>query len=109
MVLKFKVGLKSLLQQGLSEPEFNGDLIYKLRKIVSRADLIFLISSEKLSCVTNVLDIGVGRGGQRGASPPPPNNLRGGQHTLWSPNNPPTFSFNSYVKQEKSQMYQVEG
>ena len=33
----------------------------------------------------------------------------GGQHTLWPPNNPPAFSFNFYVKREKSQMYQVEG
>ena len=38
MVSKFKVGIKSLLQQVLSEPELYGDLIYKLRKIVSRAD-----------------------------------------------------------------------
>ena len=36
LVSKFKVGLKSLLQQGLSEPEFYGDLVYKLRKFVSR-------------------------------------------------------------------------
>ena len=32
LVSKFKVGLKSLLQQGLSEPEFYNDLVYKLRK-----------------------------------------------------------------------------
>ena len=32
-VSKFNVGLKSLLQQGLSEPEFYGDLVYKFRKI----------------------------------------------------------------------------
>ena len=38
LVSKFKVGLKSLLQQGLSEPEFYGDLVYILRKIVSWAD-----------------------------------------------------------------------
>ena len=38
LVLKFKVGLKSLPQQCLSEPEFYGDLDYKLRKIVSRSD-----------------------------------------------------------------------
>ena len=38
LVSKFKVGLISLLQQGLSEPEFYGDLVYQLRKIVSRAD-----------------------------------------------------------------------
>ena len=38
MVSKFKFGLKSLLQQGLSEPEFYGDLVYKLRRNASRAD-----------------------------------------------------------------------
>ena len=37
LVSKFKVGLKSILQQGLSEPEFYGNLVYKLRKTVSRA------------------------------------------------------------------------
>ena len=31
LVSKFNVGLKSLLQQGLSEPEFYGDLVYKFR------------------------------------------------------------------------------
>ena len=34
LISKFKVGLKSLLRQGLSEPEFYGDLVYKLKKIV---------------------------------------------------------------------------
>ena len=29
---RFQVGLKSLLRQGLSEPEFYGDLVYKLKK-----------------------------------------------------------------------------
>ena len=32
LVSKFSVGLKSLLHQGLSEPEFYGDLVYKLKK-----------------------------------------------------------------------------
>ena len=46
---------------------------------------------------------GVGRGGGGGGGDSPPNNLRwGGQHTLWPPNNPPTFSFNFYVKPEKN-------
>ena len=31
-------GLKTLLHQGLSEPEFYGDLVYKFKIIVSRAD-----------------------------------------------------------------------
>ena len=30
---KINVGLKSLLQQGISEPEFQGDLVYKFKKI----------------------------------------------------------------------------
>ena len=30
----FELELKSLLRQGLSEPEFYGDLVYKLKKIV---------------------------------------------------------------------------
>ena len=38
LVSKFKVGLKSLLQQSLSEPEFYGDFVYKFRKIVKMAD-----------------------------------------------------------------------
>ena len=38
LIAKFSVGLGSLLQQGLSEPEFCGDLVYKLKRIRSMAD-----------------------------------------------------------------------
>ena len=38
LVSKFSVGLKTLLHQGLSEPEFYGDVVYKFKKIVGRAD-----------------------------------------------------------------------
>ena len=55
LVSKFNVGLKTLLHQGLSEPEFYGDLVYKFKKIVSRAD--FSDQFKKISFVTNVLDI----------------------------------------------------
>ena len=55
LVPKFNVGLKTLLRQGLSEPEFYGDLVYKFTKIVGRAD--FSDQFKKLSFVTNVLDI----------------------------------------------------
>ena len=34
LISKFQIGLKSLLRQGLSELEFYGDLVYKLKKIV---------------------------------------------------------------------------
>ena len=33
LISKFNVGLKSPLHQGLSEPEFYGDLVYKFKKI----------------------------------------------------------------------------
>ena len=35
---KYNVGLKTLLPQGLSEPEFYGDLMYKFRKIIGKND-----------------------------------------------------------------------
>ena len=57
---KFIVGLKTLLHQGLSEPEFYGDLVYELKKKM-KIGLIFLISSEKLSYVTNGYNINIMR------------------------------------------------
>ena len=57
---KFNVGLKPLLHQGLSELEFYGDLVYKLKKKKKKkmkVGLIFQFSSEKLLYVINVLDI----------------------------------------------------
>ena len=47
LVSKFNVGLKTLLHQGLSEPEFYGDLIYKFKKKL-KVGLIFLINSKQL-------------------------------------------------------------
>ena len=38
---KFNVGLKSLLREGLSEPEFYGDLVYKFKKLIGRNDFSF--------------------------------------------------------------------
>ena len=34
LISRFQIGLKSLLRQGLSEPKFYVDLVYKLKKIV---------------------------------------------------------------------------
>ena len=36
--IKINMWLKSLLKQGLSEPEFYGDLVYKFKKIVGPYD-----------------------------------------------------------------------
>ena len=38
LVSKFNVGLKSLLLQGLSEPEFYGDLVNKFKKVRGMTD-----------------------------------------------------------------------
>ena len=38
LVSKFNVGLKPPLHQGLSEPEFYGDLVYKFKTNEGRAD-----------------------------------------------------------------------
>ena len=38
LVSKYNVGLKTLLLQGLSEPQFYGDLVYKFRKIIGKYD-----------------------------------------------------------------------
>ena len=38
IVSKYNVGLKTLLPQGFSEPEFYGDLVYKFRIIIGKND-----------------------------------------------------------------------
>ena len=37
-VEKYNVGQKTLLQQGISEPEFYGDLLYGFGEVVGRSD-----------------------------------------------------------------------
>ena len=44
---KYNVGLKTLLLQGLSEPEFYGDLVNKFRKKLL-VKMIFFIISKKI-------------------------------------------------------------
>ena len=36
LVVKYNIGLKTLLQQGISEPIFYGDLVYKFKWIVGK-------------------------------------------------------------------------
>ena len=60
LISKFQVGLKSLLRQGLSEPDFYGNLVYKLKKIVGSnnfsAQFIKIISHyKKIGYNINVL------------------------------------------------------
>ena len=36
LIVKFNIGLKTLLHQGISEPIFYGDLVYKFKRIVGK-------------------------------------------------------------------------
>ena len=36
LIVKYNVGLKTLLQQGIKEPIFYGDLVYKFKRIVGK-------------------------------------------------------------------------
>ena len=40
-ISKYNVRLRVLLRDGLSEPEFYGDLVYKFRKPIGRNDFSF--------------------------------------------------------------------
>ena len=52
---KYSVSLKTLLQQGILEPEFYGDLVYRFRKIVGKSN--FSDNSENLLTVIKELAI----------------------------------------------------
>ena len=52
LISKYNVGLKTLLGEGLSEPDCYGDLVYKFKKHIGRD--FFLFSSEKSLHVTDV-------------------------------------------------------
>ena len=41
LIVKYSIGLKTLLQQGISESVFYGDLVYKFKKIVESLILGF--------------------------------------------------------------------
>ena len=41
LISKFNVGLKTPLREGLSEPEFYGDLFYKFRKLIGGNEFAF--------------------------------------------------------------------
>ena len=60
LVSKFNVGLKSLLQKGISEQEFYGDLVYKFKKIMGRTDFsdqfrIIIIRHKRIGYDLNVM------------------------------------------------------
>ena len=57
---KYNVGLKTFPLQGLSEPEFYGDLAYKFRKIIGKIDFPYhfkkiIVRYKKIGYNKNVL------------------------------------------------------
>ena len=58
LISKFNVGLKSLLLEGLSEPEFYDGLVYKFKKIMRRTDFYDqfrkILIRQKLKCHATV-------------------------------------------------------
>ena len=41
LISKFNVGLKAYFRDGLSEPVFYGDLVYKFKNLIGRSDFYF--------------------------------------------------------------------
>ena len=40
LIVKYNIGLKTLLQQGISEPMFYGDLVYKFKELLENLILV---------------------------------------------------------------------
>ena len=60
VVSKYNVGLRTLLLQGLSEPEFYSDLVYKFRKIIGKYDFPYhfkkvIVRYEKIGYMTDCM------------------------------------------------------
>ena len=52
LISKLNVGLKTLLREGLSEPEFYGDLVYKFKKLKGKNDFSFQFRKNHISLQT---------------------------------------------------------
>ena len=61
LISKFNVGLKTLLREGLSEPEFCGDLVYKFKKLKGKNDFSFqfrkIITRYRRTCIGYNLNV----------------------------------------------------
>ena len=50
LIVKYNIGSKTLLQQGISEPIFYGDLVYKFKRIVGKPNF-----SDQFKNIVNVI------------------------------------------------------
>ena len=55
LISKYDVGLKTLLGEGLSEPEFYGDLVNKFKKLIGRNDFSFQFRKNHYTLQTYML------------------------------------------------------
>ena len=55
LIYKYNVGLKTLLSEGLSEPEFYGDLVYKFKKLKGINDFSFQFRNSRIGYNLNVM------------------------------------------------------
>ena len=56
LIVKFNIGLKTLLLQGKSEPIFYGDLVYKFKRIVGKSDF-----SDQFKKIVNLIKLDIMR------------------------------------------------
>ena len=49
---KYNVGFKALIREGILEPEFYGDLVYKLKKFIGRNDFFFSVQKNHYTSQT---------------------------------------------------------
>ena len=51
LIVKYNIGLKTLLQQGISEPIFYGDLVYKFKRIVGKPNFSDQFKKIVIRCI----------------------------------------------------------
>ena len=61
LIVKYNIGLNTLLQQGISEPIFYGDLVYKFKRIVGKPNF----SDQFKKIVKHYIKVGYNLDGMR--------------------------------------------
>ena len=56
LIVKYNIGLKTILQQGISEPVFYGDLVYKFKRIVGKPNFSYQLK-KNIKHYKKMLDI----------------------------------------------------
>ena len=54
VIVEYNIGLKTPLQQGISEPIFYGDLVYKSKRIVGKPNFSAVVSSKAVGLLLSI-------------------------------------------------------